>query len=351
MTLMEGLTLDAPLPDIAALAPDRQIATARWIRREARPRLLSQLSVSHAELDRMEADFRLRALERYTADLDAAIARHSPAVPCEDMPVRLHDLTIEADIATCRTELHFSPATKCLVHGPDAVRFALALIEYLLARDETIEVLETVRFRRVMPSNLRLEARVRWLGEGVPAAGDACITGTVRTGKGRRIDFRGVLISDAPVSEESAHNVCALAMLMPMRRVTIDGHAGVCLSLPPDAPWLARLDASRAFASFLLVELLGLLGGFRPAGSTATHLYVGLSELPVPERLGSLLRSGITLEYALLADRAVQRTPELRIVPFRFRFREFQPEPSIGHIAITGLSIPALIAYGAREGR
>lgn len=299
----------------------------------------------------MEADFRLRALERYTADLDAAIARHSPPVPSEDMPVRLHDLVVAHDHAACRTELYFSPTTKCLVHGPDAVRFVLALVEHLLQPCETVAALETAHFRRVMPSNLRLEARVRGAGEAPPAAGEACVTGTLRTSAGRRIDYRGLLLPDAPIAEESAHNACAMAALMPLRWIVADGHDAVRLSLPADAPWLAQLDQSGSFALFMLVELLGLLTALKPAGSTATHLSVGVSGLPVPQRLGSLLRDGVTLEYARLVDRAVQRAPDLTTLPFRFRFREFQPEPGFGRMAITGLPIAALIAHGARAGR
>jgi hypothetical protein len=348
--------LHAPLPDFARLDAGEQLTLARWIRGEARPQLMLHLgkllavqdSSTGAVLDRMEADLRLQQLNLYAAELDLAIAHHGAPVPSERMPVRFHELELVPGVSvSARTELFFSPTTKSVVHGPDALRFALTLAEQLLEPGEEVEELETAHWRRVMLSNLRLEVRVRGEGDAAPAAGsdpESCVLGTVRTSAGRRLDYRGKLLPGHPIFEESGHNACAMEMLRPLDWTRVDGRDAIRLKLAPEEPAFAQLNASRAFGMFMLVELLGLLTGLKSPGTTATHLSVKIQGLSVPERLGDLFRAGVTLEYEKLFDGAVERMAQTRTVPFRYRFSPFQRSLASGRMAITELSIPELMA-------
>jgi hypothetical protein len=358
----DAADIRAPLPDIATLHADRQSEVARWIRGHLRPALMSRLShlLAAAEsdtdtmLDRLELDLRLQQVNAYAAELDALIGRHTPPVPSERMPIRLHDLRIEPDLqVSARTELYFSPTTKYFVHGPDALRYALDLAERLLRPGEAFEELEVAHWRRIMLSNLHLSVRVRDPAHEAPAAmrsdPTTSMSGTIRTTAGRRLDYRGEALAAYPIFEESGYNESALEMLRPLRWVKVDGRNALHLSLPATAPCLAALNRSPSFGLFTLAELLGFLAGLKTEHTPATHLSVRIEGLPVPDRLGDLFRTGITLEYERVFEQARQRLPHTRTVPFRYRFHPFQQEPRDGRMAITDLSISELMALSDRE--
>ena len=360
-TRNKGVDIHVPLPDAATLDAESQQAIARWIRGELRPELMRRLACppdtadrdTARMLDRLEADLRLQQVDAYAAGLETAIAGHTTPVPSERMPVRLHDLKFEPGVeASARTELYFSPTTKYIVHGPDVLRFVLALSEHLLRPGEDLEELEGAHWRRVALTNLRLTVRMRQPADGPSAFArndpTASVLGTIRTTAGRRLDYRGETLAGYPIFEETGHNECAISMLRPLRWVQADGKDAVRLSVPSNAQCLAALNQSRAFGMFVLVELLGLLTGLKSEHTSSIHLSVKIEGLRVPERLGDLVQAGLTLEYERIFDQARQRLPHTRTVPFRYRFRPFQPEARDGRMAITDLSIPELIALSSR---
>jgi hypothetical protein len=354
----DRIDIHAPLPDAAMLDAKSQLAMARRLRGELRPELIRRLTAlppppsctTSQMVDRLEADLRLQEVDAYAAELERMILSHTPPVPSERMPVRLHDLKIEPDLeVSARTELFFSPTTKCIVHGPDILRYAAGLAEHLLRPGEALEELEFAHWRRAVLSNIRLTVRAREPSATMAIDSTACVLGTLRTTSGRRLDYRGEVLPAFPIFEESGHNECALSMLRPLRWMTLDGHDALRLSLPTDAPWLEALNRSRAFGLFILVELLGLLTGFKAEQASATHLSVKIEGLPVPERLGDLFQQGLTLEYERVFEHARQRLPQTQTVPFRYRFRPFQQTPRRGLMAITELPISELIALSSQQ--
>jgi hypothetical protein len=139
-----------------------------------------------------------------------------------------------------------------------------------------------------------------------------------------------------------------MSMLRPLDWVEANGKKALRLSLPSTSPYLEELNRSRAFGMFILVELLGLLTGFKAEQASAVHLSVKIEGLRAPDRLGDLFERGVTLEYERLLDQATRRWPHTQTIPFCYRFRPFQAEARHGRMAVTDLSIPELISLSGQ---
>ena len=353
----EDLDIHIQLPTIAALDPTQRREVARFVRGRLRPALLRRLAcsgTSHAAdatwrlVDTLEARLRLQEVDGYASALQLSSDNAMRPTPSEDMPVVLRHVVVSATEASAVTELYYSPTTKSIAHGPDVLRFVLAIAAKLLEPGEDIAELLSAHWKNVVISNLWISVSLAGPNGTSRSTEDqhkASVSGALQTSAGRTFEFLGVQLCDAPIFEESGHNGCAFELFLSSQPVTDNGVTARRMHLASDSPWREKLNNSRQFALFILAELIGLAVGYRPSSESQAHLSVKVNNLRVPERLGEAAVAGFTLLYERNFNAVRGCGSSLATIPYQYQFAPFQTMPSTGLMAVTTLTVPELMAF------
>lgn len=316
------------LPDPTTLTLDEARSLRFSLLTKTRPAILRRLTMLRtaaaddlaSQIDRVELEFRLAAIDVHDVELDAAITVHErPSLPHE-MAIELHELILVASRrATARAGLFYSPEAKFNVHGPIMLFHVAALAELLLESGETIVALETVSFNRMVISHLRLTIVDATADELPPK--DAAIIGAFRLSSGRRLIFHGVPDREHPVAKRCWIN--RLAAALAFGKVDLDDAVyrfHTPNAVPPELVPAGGLGMPSALMT--VIDTLVMMMLSQHIHADETRLLLSIRELPISIAMLEELAIGTTIAFEPHTNRA-RRVGEMIVMPTDVRFGRF----------------------------
>lgn len=315
------------LPEPATLAPAAARSLIQDIRVRLRPQLLDELSRLYSSDDGgvmsraaiLATEIRLQKLDDYLVSLLPAVRREGAPLGWEALrPAFRHiqrgSVSVEAEV-----EMAFSPENHECVHGPSTLVAVGGLARRLLAAGERLAAIERVTYATPVRHRLRLSV---WdSAEAEPPAGEAALSGRLRTSLGRALEFTGVAVPERPLLIQRDYNALSLALVAGKQLVFGPERTSLTIDLSE-----AGLTASRravrhrpALCASLLLDLvpIAILNWKRRRPMVAC----GYRDVPLPATPAAAFVPGTRLELRYRKDRSHPSTRSgLWIGYYEFRY-------------------------------